>query len=376
MQELSRRRFIGSCAAIAGAGVGVGCREPRRGNSGAGPLRYEPKGTAAVQPDFEPGYLALHRTGELRERGEDLWKWMKPCKLCPRTCGIDRLAGNLGFCDAPPHLVIASHHPHFGEERPLVGRGGSGTIFFAHCSLRCVFCINYDVSHEGRGAPREIDDLARMMLRLQERGCHNINVVTPSHYSAHIVLALDRAAGAGLRLPLVYNTCGWENLEVLRKLDGIVDIYLADMKYGSGEMALRYSSLAPPDLATLRPDVAETHSTTETYPELTQMAVREMHRQVGVARPGADGLIYRGLMIRHLVMPNRTSGTQEVMQWIARNLPQDTYVNLMAQYTPVYQATDFPEIARRINRAEYREAVAAAREAGLTNLDVQGAAWL
>ena len=376
MQELSRRQFIGSFAAVAGAGIGAGCGEGQHQGSVPGSLGYEPKGSPAVTPDFEPAYLALHRTGELRERGEDLWRRMKPCKLCPRTCGIDRLAGNLGFCDAPPHLVIASCHPHFGEERPLVGRGGSGTVFFSHCSLRCVFCINYDVSHEGRGAPREIDELAIMMLRLQERGCHNINVVTPSHYSPHIVLALDRAAAAGLRLPLVYNTCGWENLEVLRKLDGVVDIYLADMKYGSGEMALRYSSLAPPDLATQRPDVAETHSTTETYPELTQMAVREMQRQVGPARPGPDGLILRGLMIRHLVMPNDASGTREVMAWIAQNLPKDTYVNLMSQYTPVYKAVDFPEIARRITRTEYREAVAAAREAGLTNLDIQGSFFL
>ena len=211
-----------------------------------------------------------------------------------------------------------------------------------------------------------------MMLRLQAGGCSNINVVTPSHYSAHIVRALDMAAAKGLRLPLVYNTCGWERLEILKKLDGIVDIYLPDFKYASGDMALKYSSCAPPDMASSRPEVTARYSPSDTYPDLTKMGLLEMHRQVGVARPASDGLVHRGLMVRHLVMPNRVGGSREVVRWIANNLPKDTYLNIMSQYTPTYKAFDYPEISRKIRRKEYAEVVKTAKEAGLTNLDVQG----
>lgn len=374
----SRRRFMQSCLAAAASSMYLGCA---RENNAI--LADETPGFKTAQPSdepmkiagnssFEPAYLKLHKSGELKQRGEELWKRMKPCKLCPRSCGIDRLGGQRGFCNAPSELIISSFHPHFGEERPLVGRGGSGTIFFSHCSLRCVFCINYEISLEGQGRPRTIDDLSDMMLRLQDQGCHNINVVTPTHYSAHILLALDKAAARGLNLPLVYNTCGWENMEIMKKLDSVVDIYLPDMKYACGEMALRYSNLEPPDLKETRPEVAETYTNTETYPEITRMAFIEMNRQVGVARPNRDGLVQRGLMVRHLVMPNRVSGAPEIFQWIAQNLPKDTYINIMSQYTPMYQAFDYPEISRRITREEYAEAVNAAREAGLTNLNIQG----
>jgi putative pyruvate formate lyase activating enzyme len=192
------------------------------------------------------------------------------------------------------------------------------------------------------------------MLNLQEQGCHNINIVTPTHYSPHILLALDIAAKKGLRLPLVYNTCGWERVEILKKLDGIVDIYLPDFKYWDPEKAARFSSQA------------------EGYPEETKRAILEMHRQVGVARSASDGLMYRGVMIRHLVMPNRVAGTKQIVEWIASNLSKDTYLNLMSQYRPMFKAGDYEEISRRLTRAEYAEAVEWAREAGLTNLDVQG----
>jgi putative pyruvate formate lyase activating enzyme len=298
--------------------------------------------------------VKLHETGELKARGERLWRIMEKCELCPRTCHVDRLAGQEGFCHASSTLEISSYHPHHGEERPLSGRGGSGTVFFTNCGLRCVFCINWEISIGGEGTERSIDDLARMMLKLQEIGCHNINVVTPTHYSAHIVLALDRAAGKGLRLPLVYNTCGWERVEILEVLDGIVDIYLPDFKYADGAMAAQYSSGA------------------RGYPEHTKAALIEMNRQVGVARPAADGVMYRGLMIRHLVMPNRVSGSKRVFEWIAANLPKDTYLNIMSQYRPMHKAHEYPDIARRLTRGEYRDAVRWAREAGLTNLDIQG----
>ncbi|MBN2215384.1 MAG: hypothetical protein JW723_14185 [Bacteroidales bacterium] len=308
----------------------------------------------SVRPDFEPSYLKLHRSGELKKRGEELWNVMERCILCPRECRENRLKGAKGTCMATSRLKIASYHPHFGEESPLVGKGGSGTIFFSHCSLRCVFCINWDISIGGEGTYRTINELASMMLNLQATGCHNINVVTPTHYSPHILLALDIAAGKGLRLPLVYNTCGWEKKGILEVLDGIVDIYLPDFKYYDKEMAFKYSSEAG------------------IYPEVTKAALIEMNRQVGVARPADDGLMYRGLMIRHLVMPNGVSGTGNVIRWIAENLPKDTYLNLMSQYRPCYRASDYPDISRRLTAEEYRNAVSRAKEAGLTNLDIQG----
>jgi putative pyruvate formate lyase activating enzyme len=298
--------------------------------------------------------LKLHRSGELARKGEKLWDIMKSCQLCPRECGVDRINGEEGFCGASAQLEIASYHAHFGEERPLVGEGGSGTIFFTNCGLRCVFCINWEISQGGEGRRRSIEDLAEMMLKLQKRGCHNINVVTPTHYSAHIVKALDIAAGKGLKLPLVFNTCGWEHVEILKILNGIVDIYLPDFKYAKSEMAAKYSSEAA------------------TYPEMTKKALLEMHDQVGVAKPADDGLMYRGLMIRHLVMPNNVSGTNEVIRWIANNLPKETYFNIMSQYRPMYKAFEFPEISRKLKRQEYEDAVTYAKNLGLTNLDIQG----
>jgi len=320
------------------------------------PLIYKnsSKKTAQIVPNYEPNYLKLHKNGELQKRGNKLWEIMEDCHLCPRECGANRIARDEGFCGASSQLEISSHHPHFGEERSLVGRGGSGTIFFTNCNLRCVFCINWEVSQGGIGEKRKINELADMMLDLQKKGCHNINIVTPTHYSPHLVLALDIAAQKGLRLPLVYNTCGWERLEILQLLDGIVDIYLPDFKYSDSQMADKYSSGA------------------ETYPEIVKIALLEMYRQVRTAKPAQNGLIYKGLMIRHLVMPNNVSGTKEVFKWISEYLPKDTYLNIMSQYRPMYQAFDYPDISRRLTRKEYRDAVRWAKEFGLTKLDIQG----
>lgn len=303
---------------------------------------------------FEPSYLKLHKSGELKKRGDRLWQLMDGCTICPRECKARRLDGERGYCGASSDLEVSSYQPHFGEEAPLVGRGGSGTIFLTNCGLRCVFCINWDISQEGRGRKVSIDDLAGMMIALQSRGCSNINVVTPTHYLPHIILALDKAAAGGLRLPLVYNTCGWERMEILKRLDGVVDIYLPDFKYSSGEMSAKYSRGAA------------------NYPEVTRKALLEMNRQVGKAVPYPDGLVYRGLMIRHLVMPNGVSGTKGVLEWIAANLPKDTYINLMSQYRPCYEAVKYPDIARGITNKEYRDAVGWAKGAGLTNLELQG----
>ncbi len=312
-----------------------------------------------IDSGFEPAYLKLHKTGELRKRAEKLWAVMDSCELCPRRCGVNRHKGESGFCQAPgTTLVISSAHPHFGEERPLVGKDGSGTIFLTHCNLRCVFCQNWEIAHRGTGSKNDIDDFASKMLKLQETGCHNINLVTPTHYSAHILKAIDVAAERGLRLPIVYNTSGWERLEILKLLDGIVDIYLPDFKYWDSDMSAKYSDGA------------------DSYPDLTAKAILEMHRQVGVAKPAKDGIMQRGLMIRHLVMPDNIGGSEKVMEWIAGNLPKDTYVNIMVQYSPVFKAYDYPELSRRITKKEYTKVVTKAKDMGLTNLDIQGYWWL
>lgn len=341
MSQLTRRHLLKIgilyAASEVSSTLGISCKE-----------------NETINTTFEPAYLSLYANGELKKRGQILWDRMEHCELCPRMCGVNRLGGAEGFCHASSELEISAFHPHFGEERPLVGKGGSGTIFMTNCSLRCVFCINWEISHLGQGSPHTIEDLAEMMLSLQTLGCHNINIVTPTHYSPHVVLALHIAVRKGLKLPIVYNTCGWEHLEILRHLDGIVDIYLPDYKYSSGEIAAKYSANAL------------------TYPEVTQQALLEMNRQVGVAKPARDGIIYRGLMIRHLVMPNGVSGSEKVFRWIAANLPKDTYINIMSQYQPMYMASNYPEISRRVTRQEYNDAVKAARKAGLTNLEIQG----
>jgi putative pyruvate formate lyase activating enzyme len=265
---------------------------------------------------------------------------------------VNRIEGERGTCGATAKLRVASASPHFGEEWPLVGAGGSGTIFFSHCNLGCVFCQNWDISHQGGGLDLGIEDLASMMLQLQEQKCENINIVTPTHFSPHVVLALDQAAESGLRIPLVWNTCGWEKKEVLGLLEGIVDIYLADLKYMDPEMAATYSGNA------------------SSYPEVTLEALREMNRQVGVVRIEPNEVVTRGLMIRHLVMPGRVSGSLEAMEWISENLPRDTYVNIMIQYRPAYRAHSYPEIDRYVTREEYANVVHHARKVGLTQLNV------
>ncbi len=338
---MKRRQFISSNIILASAGLLPSANLPHSEK------RSQKKA-------FEPSYLKLHRSGELKKRGEILWKLMKSCQLCPRECGTDRLSGDEGFCHASSQLEVSAANPHFGEERPLVGQGGSGTIFLTNCNLRCVFCINWRINHEGIGSPCSLETLAGMMLKLQKRGCHNINLVTPTHYSPHILLALDLAAARGLKIPLVYNTSGWERPEILKLLDGIVDIYLPDFKYSDPEMAGKYSADA------------------FSYPEISRKALLEMNRQVGVAKPAANGLMLRGLMIRHLVLPNNVSGTRNVIQWISRHLPKDTYLNIMSQYRPAHQAHKYPKISRRITRKEYHNAVKWAKEAGLSNLEIQG----
>ncbi|MFA8434800.1 MAG: radical SAM protein [Marinifilaceae bacterium] len=306
-----------------------------------------------IDPNFEPAYLKYHGSGNLTKRADALWQRMESCDLCPRLCNANRLMGQRGNCGATDLLEIASFQAHFGEERPLVGTHGSGTIFFTHCSLRCVFCQNWDISHCGQGNPTSIEGLSEIMLYLQEKGCHNINLVTPDHFLPHILKALDLAVQEGLHLPIVYNTGGWVRKDILKTLDGIVDIYMPDFKYWSPEEANRYSPGA------------------KSYPEIARQALVEMNRQVGVAKPARDGLLYRGLLIRHLVMPARIGGTREFLHWIGQNLPKDTYLNLMSQYHPAYEAMNYPRINRRISREEYLEALQWSKSEGLSQVETQ-----
>jgi putative pyruvate formate lyase activating enzyme len=293
----------------------------------------------------------LEQEGKFAERIEQAYSIFEGCQLCPRQCGMNRLEGERGFCRAPTKPVVFSAQPHFGEEISLVGKNGSGTIFFSNCNLRCIFCQNWPIAHEGRGKEIEDKDLAALMLFLQEIGCHNINLVTPTHVMPNILSATRIALKKGLRLPLVYNTSGYERLEIVKLLDGIVDIYMPDMKYMDDEQASMYSSGA------------------KDYPEVTQNAVIEMNRQVGELQVDERGIARRGLIIRHLVMPNRVAGSEKFVRWVAENLPKTTYVNIMSQYRVEYQAYEYPKIARGINVQEYLEAMSWAKQYGLTNLD-------
>ena len=303
-----------------------------------------------------PAYYGLEKEGKLDLKVEKAYAILENCMLCPRQCGVNRLKGEKGFCRAPASPVVFGAHPHLGEEISLVGKNGSGTIFFSNCNLRCVFCQNWPISHMGKGKEITDEELANMMLRLQNIGCHNINLVTPTHVMPNIVNALRIGLKKGLKIPLVYNTSGYERLEMLKILDGIVDIYLPDMKYMDSENAEKYSAGA------------------SDYPEVAQEAIVEMNRQVGEHTTDDRGIALRGLMIRHLVMPSRVAGTEKFVRWVAESLSPSTYVNIMPQYRVEYRAFEYPEIARGITVQEFLEAMEWARKWGLKNLDPRSVA--
>lgn len=303
-----------------------------------------------------PAYEKLEMEGKFAQRVKQAYTLFENCQLCPRKCGVNRQKGEKGFCRSPIKPMIYSYHPHFGEELSLVGGKGSGTIFFSNCNLRCIFCQNWPISHEGKGKEIQDEDLADVMLRLQSMGCHNINFVTPTHVMPNILNATRIALKKGLHIPLVYNTSGYERLEIVKMLDGIIDIYLPDLKYMDAGNAAKYSAGA------------------SDYPEVTKKAIIEMHRQVGVLKLDHQGIAIRGLMIRHLVMPNRVAGTEKFVKWVAEALSKNTYVNIMAQYRVEYKAYDYPEIARGITAQEFLEAMDWAEKYGLTNLDPQSVA--
>lgn len=345
----SRREFLEHCLLAAGgatlglSGCSSHCAAPA--DRGAQDSRAGFREGARVLP--EPGYRALATSGELARREEALWAMMAPCRLCPRRCGADRLNGKTGVCSSGRLFKVASYGPHFGEEPPLVGRRGSGTLFFSNCNLLCLYCQNWEINHRGDGEVTSHGALANMMLRLQARGCHNINLVTPTHLVPHLVRAVRLATEQGLRLPLVYNTGGYDSLETLKLLDGVVDIYLPDFKYQDSEMASRLSAGAP------------------AYAEHAAAAITEMHRQVGPLRV-EEGVAVRGLLIRHLVLPENLAGTDRFVRWVAETLGPATPVNLMAQYRPEHRARHHPPLDRRLTREEWSQAVQWAREAGLS----------
>ncbi|MGA2384801.1 MAG: radical SAM protein [Gemmatimonadales bacterium] len=302
-----------------------------------------------------PAYLKLPR-GELHERARRALAGLAACRACPRDCGVNRLADKWSACKTGRHVVVTSCFPHHGEEDCLRGSRGSGTIFFGHCNLRCVFCQNFDISQglrpgpAARSAPPEA--LALMMLELQEAGCHNINFVTPEHVVPQVLEGLAVAVAGGLRLPIVYNTGGYDALESLALLDGVMDIYMPDFKLWSRGKSRRYLMAVD-------------------YPEAARAAIAEMHRQVGPLVIGENGVAVRGVLLRHLVMPGCLDETRAILEWIASDLGRDTYVNLMDQYRPAGKVSRdrFPEINRRLTSAEYREALEIARRVGLRRLD-------
>lgn len=298
---------------------------------------------------MEPAYLSLARSGELSRRVEQAYAMLENCSLCPQGCKARRRAGKLGVCRTGKRARVADFFPHYGEEPALSGRNGSGTVFFAGCNLRCVFCQNWDISQANQGREMEPDGLAEIFLRLQEMGCHNINLVSPSHVVPQVLAAVEIAARAGLRLPLVYNTGGYDSLEALALLDGVIDLYLPDMKYADARNAHLYSG-------------------TRHYPQVNQAAVKEMYRQVGNLTLDENGLAARGLLVRHLILPNRLAGTREIVRFLAEQVSPRTCLNLMGQYHPAHKATAFPALNRPIRAEEAAQALQLALAAGLSPL--------
>jgi len=285
---------------------------------------------------------------KLQAVSNQAFKMLESCCICPRKCKVNRLNDEKGFCQTGLRPRLCNFMPHHGEEPAISGTRGSGTIFFSGCNMSCVYCQNYEFSQLGNGREVEFEELANFMLELQAAGCHNINLVTPTHVMPQILKSLELAIPKGLNIPIVYNTGGYELPQIIKLLDGIIDIYLVDMRYGDNDMAFKYSSALD-------------------YPELNQAALKEMHRQVGIAEIDSEGIIKKGVIIRHLVLPNNISGTDSIMKFIANQLSKDMYISLMSQYLPCYKASQFKEIARRITYQEYENAKAAMEKYGLSN---------
>ncbi len=298
---------------------------------------------------FKPVYLKLTEQ-EFKEKIEKAFEIIKNCTLCPRNCKVDRTKGQKGFCKVLDKPFVSSWGPHFGEERPLVGRYGSGTIFFGFCNLGCVYCQNWTISHLGDGEEISYDELASVMIYLQNLGCHNINLVTPTHQVPQIIKAIYIARENGMRVPIVYNSGGYEALETLKILDGIIDIYMPDFKYVDDKLAEKYSKV-------------------KNYAFHAKQAIKEMHRQVGDLIINEEGIALRGLLVRHLVLPNNIAGTEEVVKFIAEEISKNTYINIMDQYRPCWHADEYPELNRRITNKEFNDAINISLKYGLKRID-------
>lgn len=301
---------------------------------------------------FVPSYIALHRTGELRRRAETLKAMLTSCTLCPHDCGNNRLRGEIARCYSGYLPIVSASTPHFGEEPALVGTHGVGNIFFGNCNLRCVYCQNFQISQNFREERKNevtLERLASMMIELQQKGCHAIGLVSPTHFAAQIILALEIAVEGGLRLPLIYNTNAFDALPVLRLLEGVVDIYLPDLKYSDDAMGYQFSKI-------------------NAYTAHARAAIAEMHRQVG-SRPvfGEDGLVKRGLIIRHLVLPNDIAGSHETLQWVRDALGPDTWLSVMSQYFPTHRAHQTPLLDRKLRASEYEKVLSLLERFDLDN---------
>ncbi len=299
---------------------------------------------------FEPCYIKTYKEGLLKEKIKKAREILSSCSLCPRRCGVDRLSGQVGICKTGENAYVSSYHPHYGEEDPLVGHNGSGTIFFTYCNLLCNFCQNYDISHEGCGDEVSGEQIAGMMLFLQNTGCHNINFVTPTHVVPQILSALEIAIENGLCVPLVYNTGGYDRVETLKLLEGVIDIYMPDFKFWD-------------------PKVSELTCEVRDYPEVARRAIIEMHRQVGDLVIDKSGMARSGLLIRHLVLPHGLAGTRQIMRFIAQKVSLNSYVNIMPQYRPCGRAYEVKELSNYLLPEEYKSALQAAKKEGITRFD-------
>jgi putative pyruvate formate lyase activating enzyme len=300
--------------------------------------------------EYRPAYLKTFESGDLNTKVNQAYEHLSICDVCAWECPVDRRAGQIGVCRTGVLARVSSYGPHMGEEDPLRGWRGSGTIFFTRCNLRCQYCQNHDISQTDRGDEMEPEQVARIMLELQTMGCHNINFVSPSHVVPQILAAVLIATQAGLKIPLVYNTGGYDSMVMLKLLDGVIDIYMPDMKYGDPATARKYSKI-------------------RNYPQTNQAAVKEMHRQVGNLVLDNKGVAQRGLLVRHLVLPAGLAGTEEVVRFLAGEISTETYLNLMDQYRPAYKSHLYPEVNRGLRNEEFQSAVEAATAAGLNRLD-------
>ncbi len=303
-----------------------------------------------LKENFVPAYRKAYEKGLFPDNIQKANDMLESCTVCPRDCGVDRTQDEKGFCEAGYLPEVSSYAPHFGEESPLVGHQGSGTIFLTHCNLGCLFCQNYSISHAGEGRKIPIQKLAKVMVELQRLGCHNINFVSPTHFVPQILESLPQAIGMGLDVPLVYNTGGYDSVETLRLLDGVFDIYMPDFKYSKWEISEKYSQA---------PD----------YPLIAKQAIKEMFRQVGDLQIDEQGIAFCGLLVRHLVLPAGLAGTRDAMRFLATELSQNTYVNIMDQYYPCGNIPLDSPLRRRITSEEYNESIAIAKEEGITRLD-------